>query len=498
MIRYIRVLSFTFFCIFFFSSNTPAVPLNQLWNNGELSGNPSAFSSVDVDGDNVNDIMCFKYVYSSTSSDYATYFKVVKGGTFTDLYDWVTPPGEMSVPGALVDIDQNGTYEMYIISLSKVATNQYQGKITVYNALTGAPIWESSPFSITTPFVMPPFTLNGYPADLIGTSDYEWVILVNEGDPTTEQDTAKIMVYQKDAGGVGFSQLLWEESYSGEGLFDTFSTHFDLDNDGKVNLAAHFKPNYGSTGKGSVTVYQPSGLSSFTQLTKFEANGAGNSLDIIYNPSSANSLYPTKVDHGVLGGVLLLKEAGSASETLYAYHPSSPFNKIGEFTSQGKSIDPYPNDCDGDGWDELVMDCYVSSSGISNVVVYTVTEGNFTLNKIWETGDTNGFYLVYDHWDLNSDNKADIGIAWMPPRGDTTSYSTLTFYNYTGTTFFQLHQFTGSFPGSDVYFDLFEPSEVSGPSHDLHIPLDLDCSLGSDLAIATSPKSSEYKIFGVN
>ena len=485
MTRYIRVFSFTFFCIFFFFSDTPAAPLNQLWSNGEVDGTPHAAAYKDVDGDGVKDIWCIKYVYPAIPSSYATYFKMVKGGTFTDLYDWVTPPGDTSVPGVPVDIDQNGTYEMFIISLTNVAANQYQGKITVYNALTGAQIWESSPFSITTPFVMPPFTFYGYPIDLIGTSDNEWVILINEEDPATEEKTARVMVYQKEAGGVGFSQLLWEESYSGEGLVDTSQSYFDLDSDGKVNLTAHFTPNNDSTGKGSLMVYQPSGLSSFTQLGKFEANGAGNKLDIIYNPSSANSLYPTKIDHGVLGGVLLFKEDGSASETIYAYHPSSPFNKIGEFTSEG-TISCYPNDCDGDGYDELVINYYNSSSGISNVAVYTVTGGNFTLNKIWETGDTNGLYMVYGGWDLNLDNKVDVGIISRPIVADTSTYLTLTFYQYTGSTFSPLYQFTSDIPGSDVSFDLFETSEVSGPSHDLHIPLDLDCSLGSDLAIASS------------
>ena len=106
--------------------------------------------------------------------------------------------------------------------------------------------------------------------------------------------------------------------------------------------------------------------------------------------------------------------------------------------------------------------------------------------------------MVYGGWDLNLDNKVDVGITSRPIVADTSTYLTLTFYQYTGSTFSPLYQFTSDIPGSDVSFDLFETSEVSGPSHDLHIPLDLDCSLGSDLAIATSPKSSEYKIFGVN
>ena len=97
---------------------------------------------------------------------------------------------------------------------SKWQTDQYQTKIIVYNALNGTQIWESTPFSYTTalPPVYPVF--NAYPADLIGTAENEWLINYSVKNPSNGAETGRVMVYRKDAGDVGFTQLLWETSYA--------------------------------------------------------------------------------------------------------------------------------------------------------------------------------------------------------------------------------------------------------------------------------------------
>jgi len=479
-----------------FCSQIQAAPLSELYNSGEVDGTPSATASVDVDGDGVNDIVCIKYT-TSVSGGSVTSFKVVRGEAFTDLYSWVTPPGDLSVYGSTIDLDQDGDYETYIISVSTISTNQYEGKIIIYDALTGTQTWESEAFSITSSMLPMPPVFFGSPMNLIGTNDYEWMINLNEKDPDTSEETGKVMVYKKEPGSVGFSQLLWEQTYSG-GFVYVYDTHYDLNRDGKLNLTVTFNPQEGSSSKGAVIIYQPSGLSSFTELTRFETSQSGNSLGVIHTESSTHELYPTRVDHGVTGGNLLFKESWTESSLkkniIHAYRADAPYSQIGTYTYDGKSIATSPNDFDGDGWDELAIDYYDSDSSTSNVKVYKVQSGSFSLEQIWETGDTSGDYMIYSRWDTNQDNKTDLCVAWMPPSTDTASYGTLTFYKLEGSTFSQLYQFTSNFPGSEARFDIFESLDqrVAGPTEYLHVPVDLDCSSGNDLAIANSYQKYTY------
>jgi|GEM_PF-3617412 len=496
MTRYIRILSFTFFCIFFFSSDTPAAPLTELWNHGEMEGNLSPICIADIDGDGVDDILCLKYEQDVMADTNTTSFKLVKGDTFTTLYDWITPPGNISRILGPYDIDQNDSYEIIAITATTLASNQYQVKIIIYNALNGTQLWESSVFSITSslPPIYPLFS--AFPADLIGTSDYEWVINFNETNPSTEEETGKVKVYSKDAGGVGFTQLLWEQSYSG-GMVHTNDTHYDFERDGKLNLTVNFNPQEGSTENGSIISYQPSGLSSFNELVRFESSQPGNDLCMIATFSSLLEMYPTKVDKGITTGNFLITESWQASgeykNILHAYRADAPYTKIGTYTYDGASLTIAPNDCDGDGWDELAIKYYDLEEHTSNVTVNSVQGGNFSLSKIWETGVVSGNQLIQSHWDLNGDNKVDIGIQWVPLDSDTTSYATLTFYQKSGSSFTQLHQFTASFPG-DTYLDPIEASDqqVSGPTEYLNVPVDLDCITGGNLAITNTYERYTY------
>ena len=98
-----------------------------------------------------------------------------------------------------------------------------------------------------------------------------------------------------------------------------------------------------------------------------------------------------------------------------------------------------------------------------------------------------GNQLVQSHWDLNGDDKVDIGIQWLPLDSDTTSYGNLTFYQMTGSSFSQLHRFTASYPGH-VYVDPVEADRqrVAGPTEYLYVPVDLDCVAGGNIAITST------------
>jgi hypothetical protein len=476
--------------IFALCADAHAAPLSELWQHGETDGTLSPIGIADVDNDGVDDILCLKYTQETPGAPYTTSFKLVKGDTFTTVYNWVTPPGDISNVFGPFDIDGNGSDEVYAISSVEVATDQYETKIIVYNALNGAQIWESTPFSYTTdlPPVYPIF--NAYPADLIGTADYEWLINYSVQNPSTDAETGKVMVYRKDAGNVGFTQLLWEMSYA-DGMVNTFDTHYDFDRDGKLNLAVNFSPQDGSSLKGACISYQPSGMSSFSELTRFESIQPGNGISLVYTDSSLREMYPTKVDKGVNGGNLLFIESwqdgGEYRNGLQAFRADAPYTRIGTYTYDGASISVSPNDCNGDGWDELVIKYYDFDAQTSNVSVYAVQGGNFSLNELWETGAVSGNQLIQSHWDLNGDNKVDIGIQWLPLDSDTTSYGTLTFYQMTGSSFSQLQRFTAAYPGY-VYMDPVEAirQRVAGPTEYLCVPVDLDCVSGGNIAITST------------
>jgi len=478
------------------AGRTEAAVLSQLWSTGQENGQVFGSSLVDVDRDGVKDVLCLRYDYNSGSS-YVTSFKIVKGETFTDFYDWVVPPGTSAAFMETVDIDKNDSYEIVVATLSAGTGDQYQGKFLVYSAQTGAQLWESPAFAITEPAgagIIVSFY--GFVSDVIGTADHEWVVVTNSTDPESGQTTGTLMVYQKDPAGVGFSRLLWEQSYSG-GRLSMPSGFFDLNRDAKPDLSINFVPDEGSASKGAIIYYQPSGLSAFAELVRFETSQAGNSLSQIYSQSSAMELYPTRVDHGVAGGTLLFIESWTASSqkknSIYAYRADAPFGRIGTYAYDGRSLGVNLDDVDGDGWDEVVIDYYALETETSNVAVYRAEGGSFALSQLWQTGDVSGNFYVYSHWDTNQDLKADLVLGLVPASADTSSYGKLTIYQYAGTTFSQLYQFSAAFAGSDVVFDLFEPidDQVAGPSGDLYAPLDLDCAPGGDLAIA-----STYQVYG--
>jgi hypothetical protein len=467
-----------------------ASPLSELWNHGETAGTLSPISIADIDNDGVDDILCLKYAQEATAPGYITSFKLVKGDTFATLYNWITPPGDISNVFGPFDIDGNGSDEVYAISSVEVADDQYETKIIVYNALNGTQIWESMPFSYTTalPPVYPIFS--AYPADLIGTAENDWLINYSVTNPSNGAETGRVMVYRKDAGDVGFTQLQWEMSYAG-GTVNTFDTHYDLERDGKLNLAVNFSPQEGSGQKGASIFYKPSGMSSFSELTRFESSQPGNNLSLVYTDSSLRDMYPTKVDRGVNGGNLLFieswQDAGEYRNVLQAFRADTPYTRIGTYTYDGASLSVSPNDCNGDGWDELVIKYYDFDAQTSSVSVYAVQGGTFSLSELWETGEVSGNQLVQSHWDLNGDDKVDIGIQWLPLDSDTTSYGNLTFYQMTGSSFSQLHRFTAAYPGH-VYVDPVEADRqrVAGPTEYLYVPVDLDCVAGGNIAITST------------
>jgi hypothetical protein len=174
---------------------------------------------------------------------------------------------------------------------------------------------------------------------------------------------------------------------------------------------------------------------------------------------------------------------------LYAYRADPPYTQIGTYSYDTYditgSLSFYLDDYDGDGWNEITMHHSGVASKPTNIEVYSVEGGNFTLNKIWETGDTSGSYYIYSHWDSNKDNKADLCLGWIPPYYDTTSYGTLTFYEWTGDGFSQIYQFAADFPGSsEVIAPLMDDDGmVTGPTGKLYVPVNLDCFPGDDLAI---------------
>ena len=82
------------------------------------------------------------------------------------------------------------------------------------------------------------------------------------------------MVYQQNQNDVGFSKLLWEQTYPG---FRVRATHdYDLDGDGKENLSVHLTPDQESTNKGAIIHYSPSGDTSFNELVRFETTNLTN------------------------------------------------------------------------------------------------------------------------------------------------------------------------------------------------------------------------------
>jgi hypothetical protein len=471
-------------------ASAPAASLSQLWTTGELDGLPTASSMVDADKDGIKDILCLKFDYSTPGS-YVTSFKTVRGGAFTDLHDWVTPPGATVAYFGTVDIDGDSSFEHIFLSLSTSAAHTYQGTIYVYNAQTGAQLWQSPAFSITSKTgAMLPISFSGSVIDVIGTDTPEWVVFTNSTDPDTGQTTGKLMVYKKSATGVGFSDLLFEQTYTG-GSVSMLGSHYDLNRDGKADLFVNFDPDSGSSQKGAAIYYKPSGTTSFTEAVRFEASLAGNSLNPIYAQSSTKSLYPTRVDTGFSGGTLLFLESwtdGEKKNLISAYQADAPYSLIGTYSVNGRSLGVYPDDVDGDGWDEIIIDSYDSAAEMSNARVYKAQGGDFTLSQLWQTGDTSGNLYIYPHWDVNQDMKADLIIGRLPPSSDNGTYGTLTCYQYTGSTFSQLYQFDAAFAGPDVVFNIFAPSDdsVAGPTEYLHVPLDLDCALGGDFAVAST------------
>lgn len=465
-----------------------AADLTQQWTSGDTSGAPYGIGSLDLDGDGVNDIACIKYDFGTGT----TSFKAVRGEAFTDLYDWVTPPGDMTSFIEPVDIDDDGTYEIVTTSLSGTGDNAYEGTFYVYNGQTGAQVWQSSAIAITAQTAALPFNFSGAVIDVIGSDDPEWVVVNNSVDPATDETTGKITVYQKAAGGVGFSESdkLWEQTYA-KGSVSFASGFHDLNRDGKADLFASFSPDAGSGLKGAVIYYAPSGATSFTEAVRFETTQAENTLTPIYTQSSTQTLYPTRVDTGIAAGVLLFLESwtdGEKKNLISAYSADSPYSQIGTNEINGRTIGVYPDDVDGDGVDELVVDTYDGASETSNVQVYLARGGAFTLSQLWETGDTSGNMYIYSHWDMNKDSKADLVIGLAPPSADTTTYGTLTSYQYTGSTFSQLYQFDAAYAGPDARFTIFTSATdtVAGPTEYLNVPMDLDCASGADLAVAST------------
>lgn len=469
-----------------------AADLTEQWSSGEISGAPYGIGSLDLDADGIDDIACIKYDYSVPGT-YTTSFKAVRGGTFVDLYDWVTPAGDMTALIEPVDIDGDGTCEIVSASLSETGANAYGGTFYVYNGETGAQLWQSSAFAITAKTkAMIPLNFYGAVVDVIGSDDPEWVVFTNSVDPVSGDTTGRITVYQKAGGGVGFaeSDKLWEQTYA-NGTVTLPGGFYDLNRDGKADLFASFTPDGGSSLKGAVIYYAPSGATSFTEAVRFESTQAENDLTPVYTQSSTSDLYPTRADTGVTGGVLLFHESwtdGEKKNLIFAYSADSPYSQIGTHEINGRTIGVYPNDVDGDGVDELVVDTYDGASETSNVQLYQAQGGDFTLSKLWETGDTSGNTYIYSHWDMNKDSKADVVIGLVPPSTDTTTFGTLTSYEYTGSTCSQLYQFNAAYAGPKAQFSIFSGDDnvVAGPAELLHVPVDLDCASGGDLAVAST------------
>jgi hypothetical protein len=431
--------------------------LKELYNSGEVEGSAFASSNKDFDGDGVNDVLCTSLIMEGIEKLVVT-FQAIKGRTFIPFYDWVTPYGGSAyMIEEIIDIDQNGTYELVYVSIDQgILENQILARITVCDLLSRDPLWQSLPFYITSssslmPSFMPFFTFHGFLHDLTGTDDLEWVFSINETDPLTEETTGKVMVYKKNQNDVGFSQVLWEQTYPG---FRVGAIHdCDLDGDGKENLSVRLIPSRESTNKGAIIHYRSSGDNSFSELVRFEASYPGHT---IHTASYADELFPSQVDHGISGNILIFRESWQEMDQkkyiLYAYRADPPYTQIGTYSYDTYditgSLSFYLDDYDGDGWNEITMHHSGVASKPTNIEVYSVEGGNFTLNKIWETGDTSGSYYIYSHWDSNKDNKADLCLGWIPPYYDTTSYGTLTFYEWTGDGFSQIYQFAADFPGS--------------------------------------------------
>jgi hypothetical protein len=472
------------------TSISPYPLLPELYNSGDVEGSALASSHKDFDGDGVNDVFCTSLVMEGMEK-FIVPFQAIKGKTFTPFYDWVTPYGDFAYMfGEIIDIDQNGTYELVYVSIDQgTLENQLLARITVYDLVSRDPLWQSLPFYLTSSSGPLPFlTFSGFLYDLTGTDDLEWVFFINETDPLTEETTGKVMVYRKNQNDVGFSQLLWEQTYPG---FSVRAIHdYDLDGDGKENLSVRLAPDQGSSNKGAIIHYRPSGDDSFSELVRFEASQPGN---ILFTAGYAGELFPTQVDHGIAGKNLLFRESWQEMDqkkyVLYAYRADPPYTQIGTYTYETYDVTGslffYLDDYDGDGWNEITMHHSDAASKPTNIEVYRVEGGNFTLSKIWETGDTSGRYYVYPHWDSNQDSKADLCLAWIPPDPDTTSYGTLIFYEWTGDGFSQLYQFRAHYPGSRALVTplMDDDGMVTGPTGKLYVPVNLDCSPGNDLAL---------------
>ena len=115
-------------------------------------------------------------------------------------------------------------------------------------------------------------------------------------------------------GGIEFNSpgLAWHsqprdssvQAYPG---FSVRASHdYDLDGDGKENLSVRLTPEQGSSNKGAIIHYRPSGDTTFSELVRFEASQPGNNL---YTASYTNELFPTQVDHGITGKNLIFRES---------------------------------------------------------------------------------------------------------------------------------------------------------------------------------------------